>query len=195
MLENTEKKPQKPEPLPGGQGPVDPEAKWIEVARVGRPHGLKGDLRLQIFNDESELWEEGLQLKAWLPGRPAVLLEIETFRDILPMPTALFKGINDRDVAAKLTHAVLAVDARKLPETDEDEFYLHELMGAQVLDDATRELLGTVRAILETPADVLEILLKEGGVALLPVESDAITEMGREKNVLVVKDLGDWSEK
>ncbi len=183
------------EPLPGSVGKVDPDAIWIEVGKVGRPHGLKGELRLQVYNLDSDVWQVGQRLRAWLPGKPAVLLELGQFRDILPMPTALFVGIDDRDVAAKLTHAVLAVDQQELPEADADEFYLHELIGATVLDDATRKPVGVVRALLETPSDVLEISLNSGEAAMIPVHAEAITEMGRQKGILVVRDIADWKDR
>lgn len=181
--------------LPGSVGPVSPDATWIEVAKVGRPHGLKGEMRVQAYNIDSEVWEVGQQLRAWLPGKPAAMLEITAFRDIPPMPVVAFKGVTDRDQAAQLTHAILSVDAGDLPETDEDEFYVHELIGATVLDDATRQPVGTVRGILETPSDVLEIALTSGGGALVPVNAEAITEMGREKGVLVIRDIADWSDR
>lgn len=183
------------EPLPGSVGKVDPDAIWIEVGKVGRPHGLKGEIRLQVYNLDSDVWERGQRLRAWLPGKPAVLLELAEFRDILPMPLATFVGITDRDEAAKLTHAVLAVDQLELPQADEDEFYIHELIGATVLDDATRKPVGVVRALLETPSDVLEISLNSGAAAMIPVHSDAITEMGRQKGVLVVRDIDDWKDR
>ena len=183
------------EPLPGSVGKMDPDAVWIEVGKVGRPHGLKGEIRLQVYNLDSDVWAPGQRLRAWLPGKPAVLLEIASFRDILPMPLATFVGIDDRDVAAKLTHAVLAMDEQELPETDDDEFYVHELIGATVLDDATRKPVGVVRALLETPSDVLEISLNSGAAAMIPVNANAITEMGRQKGILVVRDIDDWKDR
>jgi 16S rRNA processing protein RimM len=183
------------EPLPGSVGKVDPDAIWIEVGKIGRPHGLKGEVRLQVYNPDSEIWHSGQKLRAWLPGKPAVLVQLASYRDILPMPTAALTGVTDRDVAAKLTHAVLAVNQEELPDTDEDEFYLHELIGAQVLDDATRKPVGVVRALLETPSDVLEISLNSGASAMIPVHAEAITEMGRQKGILVVRDISDWQDK
>ena len=183
------------EPLPGSVGKVDPDAIWIEVGKIGRPHGLKGELRLQVYNPESDIWQKGQKLRAWLPGKPAVLIELASFSDILPMPTASLVGVDDRDVAAKLTHAVLAVDQQELPDADADEFYIHELIGATVLDDATRKPVGVVRALLETPADVLEISLNSGAAAMIPVNADAITEMGRHKGILVVRDIDDWKDR
>ncbi len=122
-------------------------------------------------------------------------MELASFRDILPMPLATLVGVDDRDVAAKLTHAVLAVNQDELPAADEDEFYIHELIGATVLDDATRKPVGVVRALLETPADVLEISMHSGASAMIPVHADAITEMGREKGILVVRDIADWQDR
>ena len=180
------------EPLPGSVGPVNPETTWIEIAKIARPHGIKGDLRIHLYNPASEVWDRGLRLRAWLPGRPAVMLEVLDFRDILPMPTARFAGITDRDIAAKLTHAVLSVDQADLPEADDGEFYLHEVMGATVLDAETRAPVGTVTAIVETPLDVLEITLTDGGTAMVPVNADAITEMGRKPGEVVIAHILDW---
>ncbi len=44
----------------------------------------------------------------------------------------------------------------------------------------------------QTPADVLEIKLLSGGQALIPVDADAVLELGREPGVLVVEHIGDW---
>ncbi len=64
-----------------------------------------------------------------------------------------------------------------------------------LLDDATRKPVGVVRALLETPADVLEISMHSGASAMIPVHADAITEMGREKGILVVRDIADWQDR
>lgn len=187
--------PERPEGLPGSVGPIAPETIWIEVAKVGRPHGLRGDVRLQVYNPGSEVWQPGQRLRAWLPGRPAVLLELASFRDILPLPTATFVGVADRDLAARLTHAALFVDRDELAAADDDEFFLHDLIDARVLDAATRAEVGTVTGLLETPQDVLVIALRSGASAMIPVGADAITEMGREPGVIVVRDIDDWRDR
>lgn len=171
---------------------LDPEATWIDVGRVGRPHGTVGHVRIQLFNPDTDLFPRVRQLRAWQPGRPAQAL---TLLDMRPVPGAFlvhFEGIDDRDAAARLTHAVLSVDSRELPVPAEEEFYLHEALGAEVFEAETGERMGVITNLVATNTDLLEITLDAGGKALIPVASESVESLGREKGRVVVRHLEDW---
>lgn len=169
-----------------------PEATWIDIGKVGRPHGLDGRVHLHPFHAQSDVWEVGARLRAYLPGKPAFPLEIVELRLMNGALIARFDGYPDRTTATALTHAMLSVSEADLPPPSKDEFYLHEVVGAEVLDAATRVRVGVVTGILTTNMDLLDIRLDSGGTALLPVQADALESLGREKGIVVVRDIEDW---
>ncbi len=165
---------------------------WIEVAKAGRPHGVRGEVRLQVHNPASPLWQPGLVVRAWLPGRPPRALYLQAIRPAQDAWIAHFSGMGDRDAAASLTHALLQVPADTLPPAADDEFYLHELIGAAVIEAETGEVAGRVAGFVETAQTLMQVELASGGVALVPVESDAVESLGRERGRVVVRHLSDW---
>lgn len=171
---------------------LDPEATWIDVGRVGRPHGIVGHVRIQLFNPDTDLFPRVRLLRAWQPGRPAQALELLELRPVPGAFLAHFEGVDDREAAARLTHAVLSVDARELPVPGEAEFYLHEALGAEVFEAETGERMGVVTNLIATNTDLLEITLDAGGKALIPVGAEALESLGREKGRVVVRHLEDW---
>jgi 16S rRNA processing protein RimM len=170
----------------------DPETRWIDIGRIGRPHGLRGQVHLQLFNPDTDMLERVPILRAHVAGRPAFGLKLESLRPIHEGFIATFQGVTDREGAAKLTHAVISVDEKALPEPEEGEFYLHQVIGAIVYEAATGERVGVVSGLMETHTDLLAIKLDAGGEALVPIEADAIESMGREPGKIVIRDVDDW---
>ncbi len=168
------------------------DAVWIEVGRIGRPHGVQGAVHLQLFHPNSELWLEPPQLRAHLPGKPAFFLTIEDLRPTGRDLIARFVGVGDRAGAVALTHVTVSVDQRVLPATGEDEIYLHELVGAKVFSSEDQSHIGVITSILQTNVDILVIALHGGGEALVPVNAEAIVSLGREPGKVVIANIDDW---
>lgn len=170
----------------------DPEAKWLDLGRVGRPHGTAGAVHVQLFNPDTEALDHTRTLRAYLPGKPAFLLDMTEARVVPGGIVACFRGVTDRSAASALTHAILSVDEAVLPPVADDEFYLADAMGAVVYDAASDARLGVVTGILATQDDLLDIRLDAGGSALVPVGSDAIESIGSVPGRIVIRDIEDW---
>lgn len=165
---------------------------WIALGKIGRPHGVRGELRLQVYNTASEMWKPGLQLRLWKPGAPAQLTQIVAVRPAHDYWILRLQGVDDRDQAQALTGCALEIDASALPPTSDDEFYLHELLGAAVIEAETGGEVGKVTGFVETAQTLLQIKLRDGGEAMIPVDAPAIEELGRVRGRLVVRHLEDW---
>jgi 16S rRNA processing protein RimM len=161
---------------------------WIDIGRVGRAHGVHGWVHVRLFNPDSDLLEPGRQLLARQQGRPGRPLVIAEARGEL----VRFEGVEERTAASALSLSILAMPASDLPELEDDEFYLHEAVGAQVLDADSGAPVGVVTGIVSTQQDMLEVRLTAGGTALVPVESDAVVSLGREPGRVVVRHIDDW---
>lgn len=140
-----------------------PDADRILIARVGAPNGLKGELRLIPFGDDPEaLADYGPLFTA--DGRRLTLASLRFQGDKL---IARFAGIADRTAAEKLTGVDLFIDRDSLPEPEEDEFYLADLIGLDaVLGDGAP--FGKIIAVPNFGAgDLLDIAPVGGGQTVL----------------------------
>lgn len=131
-------------------------ADLLEVGRVGRPHGIRGEVMVTLSSDRTERLDPGSRLMcrgSWLTVVSAVP-HTNRWR-------VRFDGVADRTAAERLTSATLLA----APLTDADALWVHEMIGAEVV-----EVSGTVRgvcvSVVQNPAaDLIEL---DSG-ALVPV--------------------------
>lgn len=128
----------------------------LTVGRIGRPHGLKGQVHVELSTDRTERLAVGSRLLAgddWL--------EVETAARHGQHWLVRFVGVGDRTAAEAIANRPLRAE----PIDDPDALWVHELLGADVVEaNGTRR--GRCVAVVANPAhDILEL---EGG-ALVPV--------------------------
>jgi 16S rRNA processing protein RimM len=136
----------------------------ILVAIIGAPHGVRGEVRLKsLTGDPAAIGSYGLLHDD--SGRSFEIAKLRPLKE--DMVVAQFKGLDNRDSVAALTHHKLYLDRALLPEPDEDEFYHADLIGLRA-ETETGDMLGTVRAVENYGAgDILEIKPQNGGETLL----------------------------
>ena len=130
----------------------------LEVGRIGRAHGLQGEVSLIPISNVPERFAPGAVLYA---GERA--LEIVTARLQRDRYYVRFRGVDDRNEAEALRNQIVTADA--LESTPDGELYVHELIGSEVYDRVGARL-GTVTAVEANPAH--DLLVLDGG-ALVPV--------------------------
>jgi 16S rRNA processing protein RimM len=128
------------------------------VGRIGRAHGLRGEVAVRATTNRPERFAVGSVL--WADG---VRLTIVSSRPHQDRWLVCFEGIDDRTAAEQLLGAVLA--GEPLGELPNDERWVHELIGTTVVDRAG-EALGRVVSIEANPAH--DLLVLDGGV-LVPM--------------------------
>ena len=130
----------------------------VRVGRVGKPHGIDGSFFVEAASDRQGVFAAGATLYA--AGEPATVVASRHGSGGRPVIRL------DRDVERG---SELAVARATLPSlTDEDEFYVFQLVGLSVEEESGR-LLGRVREVLEYPGnDVLEL---DSGASLPLVEA------------------------
>jgi len=129
----------------------------LEVGRIGRAHGLRGELSVTLTSDRVERLAPGAVLRT--DDRELV---VKSSRPHQQRWLVRFEGVDDRTAAEQLQGATLSADA--LP-TATDELWVHELIGATV-QDRDGAPLGVVEAIEANPASDLLVL---DGERLVPL--------------------------
>ena len=133
----------------------------VEVGRIRRAHGVRGDVVVESFSDVSDRFAAGEELivraATGAEGVPRHL----TITSVRPHKGALlvrFEGIDDRDRVDELRGAVLEVERDRVPDPPEDTYYYFQLVGCRVRDERRGDL-GEVTDVIE-----------DGGGVLLAVE-------------------------
>ena len=157
------------------------------VARIGKPHGLRGEVTVQVFTDvPDERFVPGATFEA--EGGPQDTLRVHAARRHGQGWLLAFEDAPDRTAAETLRGTVLYVDPEVTDEVDDDDdgWYEDDLVGLAVLDPAG-ERLGTVSGLQVRPAqDLLEVTLPSGGVALVPFVAALVPEVDVEAGRLVL---------
>ncbi|MFE7428619.1 ribosome maturation factor RimM [Streptomyces sp. NPDC014735] len=158
----------------------------LVVARIGRAHGIKGEVTVEVRTDEPEL---RLAPGAVLATDPASAgpLTIETGRVHSGRLLLRFEGVRDRNAAEALRNTLLIaeVDPAELPE-DPEEFYDHQLIDLDVvLADGTA--IGRIAEITHLPSqDLLIVERPDGGEVMIPFVEEIVTEIDLEEQRAVI---------
>ncbi|MFH8939047.1 ribosome maturation factor RimM [Streptomyces griseosporeus] len=158
----------------------------LVVARIGRAHGIKGEVTVEVRTDEPEL---RLAPGAVLATDPASAgpLTIETGRVHSGRLLLRFEGVADRTAAEALRNTLLIadVDPDELPE-GEDEYYDHQLIDLDVvLADGTE--VGRITEISHLPTQDLFIVERPDGTeVMIPFVEEIVTEIDLEGQKAVI---------
>jgi 16S rRNA processing protein RimM len=134
-------------------------AGYLEIGRIGRPHGVRGEVTLTLLSRRPERVAVGARW--WVDGREVV---VEAARPHQGRYLVRITGVTDRTAAGALTGS--RVFAGPLPsEPDDEVVWVHEVVGAEVVD-RTGRALGRVVAVEANPAH--DLLVLDGG-GLVPM--------------------------
>lgn len=151
---------------PGGSA-VSSDPPRLQVGRVGRAHGIRGEVAVTLTTDRLERVAVGAVL--WAGERR---LEILASRPHQGRHLVHFEGVADRTAAEALQGAVLSAE----PLEDPAALWVHDLVGAEVVDASDGTRLGVVAAVEANPAS--DLLVLDGG-GLVPLTFLVRTEPGR----------------
>ncbi len=164
----------------------------ILLAQIGAPHGIKGEVRVKPFGEPDMLDQYGK-----LETKDGKKFKIKRMRPQKNMMVVKFEGVNTREEAEALNRVELYVDRAKLPELeDEDEFYIEDLIGMDVLDKKNK-IIGTVLTVSNFGAgDMIEVKpTNSSSTYYLPFTKEVMPEIDFENGSLKVVPPTEVSER
>lgn len=148
-----------------------------EIGKIAGAHGIRGDMLLLPLTDFPERFLEMTRLELSLPGRPLQSLKVTRLEPYEGKNTFFvhLEGVNSRDDAEKLKGASVSVAKDERVELEEDEYWLDDIIGIEVVDASTGESLGRVSEIIQTGSnDVYVVNTPDGKEKPIPATGEAI---------------------
>ncbi len=160
-----------------------PEPRYLAIGRIVRPHGIQGEVRMDIFTDYPERVAE---LPAVYVGPNRERYEVKRARLHKERLLLHLDGVDGRDAAEMLRGLLVEVNLEDAVPLEMDEYYEFQLVGLQVETvDGTE--LGELIEILDT-SGANDVYVVHGfyGEMLLPATEEVIREVDLEAGVMRV---------
>jgi 16S rRNA processing protein RimM len=137
----------------------------VTIGRIGRPHGVLGEMTVEVRTDEpDQLFVVGVNV--WVGDR---VMTITNFRWHNQRGLLRLDGIDDRDDAESLRDLLIEVErADDAVPAEEDTFYDASLVHCSV-EDGTGQLVGVVTDVVHVPGqDLLVVTTAQGREIFIP---------------------------
>lgn len=147
----------------------------LQVARIGKPHGIRGEVTVQLMTDDPDArFEPGAVFD--VEAGPLTALTVEGARWNKEILLVAFEEIVDRNAAETVRGAKLFIETEDLDDDDDETWYEHELTGLTVR--VGDEVVGKVTGLRTNAAqDLLIIEDTDGEEVLVPFVEAIVPEV------------------
>jgi 16S rRNA processing protein RimM len=167
-----------------------PEPRHLAVGRVLRPHGVRGEVRVQVLTDFPERLSQHAAFYLAHPDSPEDVQHraVETMRFHQQVLLLKLEGCDDRNRAEELRDLLVLIPIEDAAPLEEGEYYHFQVIGVEV-ETASGEELGRVTEVLETGANDVYVVRGPRGEVLIPAIESVVRELDLEANRMVVSPL------
>ncbi len=166
---------------PTGSPPTG-EPAFLVVGKLRHPHGLKGEILMEVITDFPERLQAGVQVYAGEPPRP---LHIRSRRKHGQGLLLGFEGYDSPETVGELRNALVFVSTADRPPLPPGEYYHHQLIGLRVISEDGQEL-GRLVEIMTTPANDVYVVRGAGPDLLLPAIEPVVRAIDLERGEMQV---------
>jgi 16S rRNA processing protein RimM len=129
-------------------------SKLVPIGAFSKPHGLKGELKVFLYNQESETLVPGISI--WISKSKKDSYMLDSVRGSKKNFIVKIENINTREEAAIFVKKEIFVMRDDFPEIDEG-FYLDDIIGFKITDDKNNNLGILEDIITSTGSEILVI--------------------------------------
>lgn len=153
--------------------------KYLEAGRITNTHGIKGEVKIEVWVDSTEFLRKFKVL--YIDNKPVKLLAGRTHKGFL---LAKLEGFDDVNAAMTLKNKLVFID-RKDAKLPKGSYFLADLMGARVVDEQGNEL-GELADIMELPAGNVYVVRGEREI-LIPAVPEFIKKTDISAGLVTVR--------
>jgi 16S rRNA processing protein RimM len=159
------------------------EPVFVVIGKFRKPHGIRGEIRMSVLTDFTDLIKPGMSIYAGEKYQPYTVASTRWHGEDLLIS---LKELPNRTAVEIFRNIMVYMKAEDTPELPEGEFYLHQLVGMDVITDQD-EKLGVIKEILVTGAN--DVYLVDTGSEkdiLIPAIEQVILDINREESFVLV---------
>jgi 16S rRNA processing protein RimM len=156
----------------------------LQVARIGKPHGIRGEVTVQVLTDApGDRFVPGTEFVVEpASAGPLTVISARWNKDILLLG---FEEIETRNEAETLRGAKLFIETEELDEDDDEGWYEHELVGLEARVGS--RVVGKVAALNTMPVQDLLVVTTPGGEEILiPFVEQIVPEVNIEEGFVLL---------
>ena len=153
----------------------------LAVGRIARAHGIRGEVSIEPLTEVPSRFDPGSALRLE-SGRT---LTVATSRRHQRRLLVRFEEIPDRSAAETLRGQVLVIPADRTPAAPEGSFWIHQVVGLEVVTEGGRSL-GRIREVQGNPAN--DLWVTEDGAAI-PANRELVTDVDLDAGRVTIRDL------
>lgn len=173
------------------QPPANPEIpgdeELIAVGRIVNTHGLRGEMRVQMFNPDSTAVQPDTEVVLRHKGDNAPHL-IRSVRPHKRFLLVILEGCDSIDQAETLVGAEVLIPKSALPAPGPNEAYHFELEGMTVVT-TSGDQLGTVNEVMAVSSNDVCIVRNGEREYLIPMIADVVKKVDRDARVLIIEPI------
>jgi len=158
----------------------------VAIGKVLKPHGVRGELRVQILTDFPERFHETPEVHLVSPEGPVLSKTVEGVRFHSTWVLLKLAGIRDPENAGKFRGWLVSVPETELVELEPDEYWHFQLEGLEVRDESGA-VLGRLEEVLQTPGHDLYSVRGPSGEVLIPAVAEFVLSVDLEAGLMVVR--------
>ena len=156
----------------------------LAVGRITRAHGIRGEVAVLNLTEVKARFAVGSVLRLE-DGRRLTVGAVRPHGHRLLVK---FQEVADRTVAEELRGQVLLVPASEAPPPMEGSYWVHQVVGLDVVTESGRQL-GRVREVLHNPANDLWVTEGPEGEVLVPALGHVVVEVDLQGRRAVVREI------
>lgn len=172
-----------PEAEVAAGSPAPGEPVFLAVGKLRRPHGVKGEMLMEVLTDFPERLRPGLMLYLEPPYDTLVLRSVRPHKDGM---LVTIDGCDTPEKAGEYRNRLVSVKTANRPALPEGEYYHHQVIGLRVTTDSGQDV-GRAVEILSTGAhDVLVVRGETGPEILIPLVKPFLQEINLVQGEIIV---------
>ncbi|HUI89090.1 MAG TPA: ribosome maturation factor RimM [Anaerolineales bacterium] len=164
--------------------PTHGEPVYLAVGYLRRAHGVHGEMVMEVLTDFPERLKPKTRVYVGRQNQPMTITSVRIHGEGLLVK---FGELNEPEAARRYRNQLVSVTAADRPRLPKGQFYHHQLIGYEVLDEQ-KELIGTLHEIMQTGAnDVYVVTRPDDSELLLPVIPSVVQEIDSDRRLIHIR--------
>jgi 16S rRNA processing protein RimM len=160
----------------------------IAVGRITRSVGLKGELNVALLTDSLQRFEKLKTVWIGTDESRAAKHAVAAARVTSSAVVLKLKGIDSRTAADSLRGQLIFVGTKDAIVPKKGSYFIHDIVGMSVETESGEEI-GSVRDVLQLPANDVWVVRGARGEILIPAIKDVIRSVDVQRRRVVIRPL------